>query len=271
MNDKKARWKLLAIVCVGVVLKVIQLPFLEDPLAEVFPLRMIKNVAVTPLALILIILSYLFFSMIFIAFQSKINGNKVVKGFVYGTLFGVLWFYGMIEMAIIHHTSFTQEIVYGLGDALPFVIMGILLGMFFGSSSNSEVVSIPFKKHAVSIMGMAIIYVIGRYFSYMVIGGGSSYIDRPVETFAWTLGNGLLIGILYYFMKGALHHYPLFKRAVLFGLVIFGMDWFIYNLFVPIIYDIPLLDMVQSYVGRSIPDILFVCVGVFGIEKALKP
>lgn len=271
MNDKKARLKLFAIVCIGVILKVIQLPFLEDPLAEVFPLRMFGNVAATPLALILIILSYLIFSMIFLAFQSGMKGHKVVKGFVYGALVGVLWFYGMIEMAIIHHTSFTQEILYGLGDAFPFVIMGILLGMFFGGSSNNEGESIPFKKHAVSIMGVTLMYVIGRYFSYTVIGGGSSYIDRPVKTFAWTLGNGLLIGILYDFMKGALHRYPLVKRAIVFGLVIFGIDWFIYNLFVPIIYDIPLLDMVQSYVGRSIPDILFVCIGVFCSEKVLKP
>lgn len=267
MNNKKAILKLAAIIVIGVVFKIIQLPILEDPLLKVLHLRMIKNVATTPFALVVIILSYLFFSIIFIKFQIKINGNKIYKGFIYGTLFGFLWFYGMIEIDIIYNTSIIQEIVYGLGDAFPFIIMGILLGMFFGSSSKSKVNSISFKKHVISIFSITLIYLLGRYLSYIVIGAKSSYIVRPVGTFAWTLGNGLLISIIYYFMKDTLQHYQLVKRAIIFSFVIFGIDWFLYNLFIPLIYDISLHEIVQSYFGRSIPDILYICIGVFFSEK----
>ncbi len=160
-----------------------------------------------------------------------------------------------------------QEILYGLGDAFPFIIMGTLLGVFFGSSSTSKVNSNPFKKHIISILSITLIYVLGRYFSYTIIGARSSYIEKPIETFAWTLGNGLLISIIYYLMKDTLHQYQLVKRAIVFSFVIFGIDWFLYNLFIPLIYDISLQQIVQSYFGRSIPDILYICIGVFFLEK----
>ncbi|MFB5761253.1 hypothetical protein [Paenibacillus medicaginis] len=263
MNNKKAILKLIGIIFIGVVLKVIQLPFLEDPLAKVFHLRMIKNVATTPFALILIILSYLFFSIIFIKIQGRINGNKIYKGLIYGTLFGLLWFFGVIEMGIIHSNSIKQDILYGLGDALPLIVMGILLGMFFGSSSKNQVS----KKDVMPIIGITLIYSVGRYISYIVIGAQSSYIVKPIETLALTLVNGLLISILYYFVKDALQHYRLVKRAFVFGFIIFGIDWFLYNLFIPLIYDISLLQTVQSFLGRSIPDVLYACIGVFYSEK----
>src|SRR5471030_887264 len=219
MKNKKSILKLVVIIFIGVVLKLIQLPFLEDPLSKVLHLRMIKNVATTPFALVMIIMSYLFFSIIFIKFQIRINGDKIYKGFIYGALFGFLWFYGMIEIGIIYNISIIKEIIYGLGDALPFIVMGILLGMFFGSSSKNKINSIPLKKYVISIFSIVLIYLLGRYFSYIVIGVMSSYTIRPIETFAWTLGNGLLISIIYYFMKDTLRSYQLGKRVIIFSFV----------------------------------------------------
>lgn len=267
MNNKKSIVKLVVIIFIGVVVKLIQLPFLEDPLSKVLHLRMIKNVATTPFALVIIIMSYLLFSIIFIKFQIRINGNKIYKGFIYGVIFGFVWFYGMIEVGIIYNISLIKEIIYGLGDALPFIVMGILLGIFFGSSSKNKVNSVPLKRYVFAMFSIALIYLLGRYFSYIVIGASSAYRIRPFETFAWTLGNGLLISIIYYFMKDALHSYQLGKRAIIFSFVIFGTDWVLYNLFIPLIYNISLLQIVQSYLGRSIPDIFYACLGVFFSEK----
>jgi len=52
-------------------------------------------------------------------------------------------------------------------------------------------------------------------------------------------------------------------KAAIFGIVVFGIDWLLYNLFVPVFFNVSLIELLRSFFIRSIIDIIGVCIGVY--------
>lgn len=74
---------------------------------------------------------------------------------------------------------------------------------------------------------------------------------------------GLLIGHMYSsFMKTNTAFLP-FKKAFVFGIVIFGPFWMIYTIFAPALFDMLWVPAII----RALLDILYIMIGVLITEK----
>ena len=95
----KNRIKFIGIVFSAVILRIaIQIIHGEDPLSDVLAYSsLVKSIGIAPVAGTMILVSYFFLALIFVRIQKDIPGTKIQKGLLYGILFGILWFYGMIE------------------------------------------------------------------------------------------------------------------------------------------------------------------------------
>jgi uncharacterized membrane protein len=81
---------------------------------------------------------------------------------------------------------------------------------------------------------------------------------------------GLSIGIMYLLM-GKNKNDNALKKAMTFGLLIFGPIALFGNLFFPFIYQSSFAVMIPDYIaGRSIVDIIFIIPGVFVGESILQ-
>jgi hypothetical protein len=135
--------------------------------------------------------------------------------------------------------------------------MSLLIGKYWADDTLDK------QKHTSTtfpaIVILPVIYVIVRYFSYAVLQIESSYVTRPLATFLWTAGMGGWIGIMYILVsRGMLHTHPL-KHAAVFGGLVFGVTWILFNLFALLFIVTPVLDLVY----RSFFDALAVILGAY--------
>jgi len=260
----KNRIKFIGIVFSAVILRIaIQIIHGEDPLSDVLAYSsLVKSIGISPVAGTMIFVAYFFLALIFVRIQKDIPGTKIQKGLLYGILFGILWFYGMIEGHIEQNVSLIKEIIFGLFETIPIITMSLLLGIFFADDSENQF-TIILRNDIIAIVYIAFFYVIGRYFTYIVVGVDSAYLGKKIPTLLWVSGNGVLIGSMYYFLRHGIKQYSIIKKALIFSFIVFGIDWILFNLFAPMLFDISFGDIVW----RFVVDIFSVCLGIISFEK----
>jgi uncharacterized membrane protein len=101
---------------------------------------------------------------------------------------------------------------------------------------------------------------------YLVLGIDSRVDVKPLQIFIWTVSVGLAIGYIYHVTAESLQEYSVIKRASLFSLVIFGIDWVLFYSFAPLIQETSLL---MNFVRPTL-DIIFVFLGVIVYEKMIE-
>jgi hypothetical protein len=256
--------KFIGIVLLAVILRiVIQIIHGEDPLSDVLAYSsLVESIGISPVAGTMILASYFFLALIFVRIQKGIPGTKIQKGLLYGILFGILWFYGMIEGNIEQNVPLIKEIIFGFFETIPIITMSVLLGLFFADDSENEF-SIIFRNSISTIVYIAFFYIIGRYFTYIVVGVESAYLEKILPTILWVSGNGVLIGSMYYFLRHGIKQYSIIKKALIFSFVVFGIDWILFNLFAPMLFGVAFGDIVW----RFVIDIASVCFGIIFFEK----
>ncbi len=200
---------------------------------------------------------------IFVLIQDTLPGTKLHKGLLYGFLFGVLWFIGMFEPGI---SPLWLSFFSGLADGLPILLLGILLGVFTATDTGTNLEQRA-ANPMLSIVIVALLYTIGRYFSYAILHIDSAYSTLPFATLFWTVGMGLWVGGMVQLLKQGVRGNSPLKRALMFGGIIYGTDWLLYHLFMILFFDISLADLVL----RAGTDAIFVAVGVFILERFAHP
>ena len=263
----KNKFRFIGIVFLAVILRIaIQIIHGEDPLSDVLAYsHLVKSIGISPVAGTLISVSYFFLALIFLNIQKEIPGTKIQKGLLYGILFGVLWFYGMIEGHIEQDVPLIKEVIFGLFETIPIITMGLLLGVFFADDSKDEFTKIIRSDISV-IAFISFFYIVGRHFTYLAVGVDSAYFRKTVPTSLWVFGNGVLIGSMYYFLRHGIQQYSIIKKALFFSFIVFGIDWILFNLFAPLLFDISFGDIIW----RFAIDILSVCSGIIFFEKRNK-
>lgn len=79
----------------------------------------------------------------------------------------------------------------------------------------------------------------------------------------WAAETGIWIGVMYLLLRpGVAVKSPLFKAAF-FGVVVIGIDLFMFTMFIPLVFETNILDL---FVRVAI-DIISVTVGVYICEK----
>ncbi|MBN1857559.1 MAG: hypothetical protein JW846_11500 [Dehalococcoidia bacterium] len=191
----------------------------------------------------------------FYRFQDGIPGVGLKKGLRYGTSIALLWLFAMLEGVALFGNPLTGEFVTGLSDAIPILAMSALLGLFVVKHGGNTV----WKRFApgrklLAIGIFSVIFFLGRYVAYVTGTIQSGYMAHAVHTFLWTLVMGICIGIVGILLGQAARASSLPHRALVFGLGIFGVNWAVFLVFMPIMFSGFLIDVLI----RIVLDVLLV-------------
>lgn len=268
--------RIVFITLIAVFVRIICTPiFGGDPISSTQPFGNVAGIiGIIPSVIIMFIISYLHLTLIgFYIFRNKLAGNYR-KGLLFGLLVGFFWLYGMFEAGIIKNISQYKELLFGISEAIPIILLGFLISFTLRNERIIDKHSIKsinnhYKNNVLILLIISITYLLFRYISYFLIQIESQYINKPIETFVWSFGNGIIIGLLYLFYKSLIPSYNKKETIISFCLLFFGIDWFLYNMFVPVFFTVSPFEIVKSYIIRSIMDIIGVCVGVYVSEVAV--
>lgn len=208
---------------------------------ELAPSIFVQREIFVPLVLAYALLVYGLLAVIFIYLQPGLPQNRWLKGLWYGVAFGGLWFIGMLEGSLVLGTPLVQELFIGISDALPMVVLGLLLGGFTAMDSLS-----PMRRGRPNLRSIPIIalaYLFGRYLAYALLQIDSAYLTMPTATFLWTLGIGLWVGLIYWLLQPGLRGKTAVAQASFFAIFVFGSNWFLFTFFLPLLFEINLLDL----------------------------
>jgi hypothetical protein len=263
-------WKLLLVALIALMARVLMLQLL--PLSPTFelPLSSIsQTIGMIPTAAAVITVSYLVITVILLYVQEGVPGGRLTRAVACALSFSAFWFVGVLETVPALGKPLAPEIVVGLADIVPVIILGVLASVWTSGDTHSRQTRSLLR--SVSIVAIvALMYFVGRYFLYAVVRVNSGYLARGEATFAWTLAMGLAVGVMYALLRGGVKGKGPWQRGLWFGVVVFGIIWALFNFFMPIVFDMSFIDFdppILNYVWRVAVDILCVIVGVWIVES----
>lgn len=209
-------------------------------------------------------MAFCIMGLMFLAIQKTLHGSKHLKGALFGISLGGMYLVGMIEAYVVYPVPLLGELFTGMVDGCGILLMSLLLGKYMADDMldgekpprpTSLVVIIP------------VIYVLVRYFSYTVLHIESSYSTQPQATFLWTAAMGCWIGIMYMAIGRNICPGSPLKQSLTFGGLIFGVNWFIYNLFTLLFIKASILDLLYRCIFDSLAIVLGVYISLFLLIK----
>ncbi|MFD3449900.1 hypothetical protein ACFDTO_35575 [Microbacteriaceae bacterium 4G12] len=229
---------------------------------------LVKTIGAVGAATVWVLVAFSSVAYVFYKCEDKILGIKSGKGLRYGSAIGLLWLWGMLENISLSGTSLMHEGVMGICDAIPVILMGLLLGKYTSEKIFVRQKNKSFKGINIylPISIFTITFLVGRYFFYFTKIIDSGYETRPFLTFIWTLLMGVCIGITYLLLGEAIRSQSRILSAIKFGVVIFGINWFAFLVFAPIIFSGALIDTLL----RLGIDILLVSLSYYLSETLIK-
>lgn len=164
-------------------------------------------------------------------------------------------------------------LAYPLADGITLVFLGVLLGRFSGTDSRKDK-KVWISSSYATLIAISILFIVGRMFSYNVFHIYSSYAARQLDTIIWAAAMGFWIGLMYLLLKPGIPDKSPLLKAIYFAVVIYGLDYFLFNLFMPLVFDYQIwpVGSLLAYADlftRSSMDILSVAAGVYICEKKL--
>lgn len=259
--------KFALIVLTALVVRMAAVPVCGgDPIAGAIPYReIVAKSRVFPFAIGMLGLTYAAFLAVYLSFRSYWVGRPVMTGLRFSALFGLLWVVGMVEASFILGTGFWHELLFGFCEVPPLVTIGALGGVLFGPGAfkgsklpvNAGKPSLSWK----TPISIVLAILAGRYFSYSVIKVESAYLTLPPETFVWTLVLGVTVAVMYSGLGRRLPGSPVVK-GLLFGGVVFGIDWMLFTQVVPVLFEVSPFEWVRSYIVRVVIDCAAIALGV---------
>ena len=249
-------WKVVLIIIISILSNIILhtvSPIESANISLGEPSFFVKKDMLIPALLVWEVLAFGIFALVFLLFQASIPGKKLKKGFLYGLSIGGLYFIGMFESTLLFNSTVLTEFIMGLPDFISFVLSGTLLGMLVGTDGAQNRKS----QNVLVVFIIALFFLAGRYFAYMILHISSAYTIKPAGTFFWTLGLGLWVGMIYFLIQPGRREKPIAVQGLWFGAVIFGLNWLLNHvfLFTIIEFDFDLLIRVGV-------DIFFTVTGV---------
>ncbi len=199
-------------------------------------------------------------AFVYLNISNEIPGKGIMKGLRYGIAIAFLWMFAMLEGVSLFGNPVIKEFVVGLSDAIPVFVLSILLSRLQNEEvcdDFSETFILRPKIKAVLIF--AGIFFIGRYIAYFsgVIQSGNQI--RPLQTLIWTILMGISIGAAFVLLDNNRDEGSLKHRAVKFGFLIFGVNWAVFLVFMPLLYSGYLVDVLS----RIVIDIMLVTSGYY--------
>ena len=192
--------------------------------------------------------------------RDTIPGEGVEKGLRYGSAIALIWLFAMLEGVALFGNPVMNEFVVGLSDAIPVFLMGVLLGLLVpGKGENAAVQPRTPGQQLTAVSIIAGIFFAGRYGAYFTGAIQSGHQTSPVSTVVWTLLMGACIGVMCILLGNIDNTVSLEGRAATFGLLVFGVNWAVFLVFMPLLFSGYLTDVIC----RIIIDPLLVTIGYY--------
>lgn len=183
-------------------------------------------------------------AFVFFSIRNVIPGEGIKKGLRYGSAIALIWLFAMLEGVSLFGNPIINEFVVGLSDAIPVFLMGILLSLVKTEKQDNVAVE-PFtlgrKIKALSVF--TVIFLIGRYIAYFAGVIQAGYQTSPFVTFFWTLFMGACIGVACILLGNTRNTLHLKRNSVKFGFLIFGINWAVFLVFMPLLFSGYLVDV----------------------------
>ncbi len=262
MKSLKENWKnITVIVLVSVIVDILLHQIISIAMTDIFaPSIFVERGWFPQAAGIALIITLGALAVVFVLIQENLPGKKLSKGLWYGISFAGLWLIGFIEMSTAFGTSFMTEVLNWLPDGVPIILMSVLLGIYTATDSDPATRN-KMRGKVAPVLVIAAFYFVGRYFAYWVVGTDSG--PDPFLAFLWTLAMAVWIGIMYMALGSGSRGQTPTTRALWFGWVVLGIDWFIYHLFMLVFFRMPVLELIV----RPGLDVIFVVLGIYVWEK----
>jgi hypothetical protein len=233
--------KVVAIVLVGVVLDVIlhvvTSPFSTIPENPAF--SFVAGILGTEItASLWALFAFSGVAFVFLRIRNEIPGEGIKKGLRFGSAIALLWLFAMLEGVSLFGNPLIKEFVVGLSDAIPVFMMSILLSLL--QTDKVEVhptTAFTLSQKIKTMSAFSGIFLIGRYIAYFsgVIRSGIQ--TRPLLTLIWTILMGFFIGVAFVLLGNNRIEQSIKHRVVKFGLLIFGLNWAAFLLFMPLLFS----------------------------------
>jgi hypothetical protein len=148
---------------------------------------------------------------------------------------------------------------------------GLTFGFLFGVMWAIYLLEPVPHIEGLPLLLIPVLFIAGRMLSYNVFQIYSSYAVRQSDTILWVTATGFWIGVMYLLLKPGIPDKSSFLKAIYFAIFIYGIDYLLFNLFMPLVFDYQiwpvgtLLSYADLFVRASM-DILSVAAGVYICE-----
>jgi hypothetical protein len=206
------------------------------------------------------LLSFSGAAYVYCRIRNAIPGEGIRKGLRYGSAIALIWLFAMLEGVSLFGNPIINEFMVGLSDAIPVFLMGILLSLV--KTEKTENIAVKPFTLGLKIKALAIftgIFLIGRYIAYFAGVIQAGYQTSPAYTFSWTLLMGACIGAVCILLGNTKNPMLLKRNSVKFGLLIFGVNWAVFLVFMPLLFSGYLVDVLF----RITIDILLVTIAYY--------
>jgi hypothetical protein len=225
------------------------------------PPSAINKAGLIPVAFTLFgLITYGLLAVVFVLIQAGLPGKRMAKGLVFGLAFGLMWAVYLFEpLPFGAGASLIDTLSYPAVDGMTIVVLGLLLGRFIGTDSEGTVKT---GTGTIALIAIPILFIAGRLLGYTVIQIYSFFTDRPLGTMLWVAVTGIWIAVMYLLLGPGIAVRSPLEKAVFFGAVALGIDLLMFNMFIPIVFEMDMADLLV----RTAIDIVSVIAGVFVCE-----
>jgi hypothetical protein len=216
-----------------------------------------------PAVSLMLFLTFFLLAVVFDKVQAKLPGSKTNKWLSFFVPISVLWLVGFQEGQLLIESAWQSELLQGLSDALPILLLGWLIRK--DSATDSPTIASP--RHSwIPFLLITFLVVLGRYAGYHFFHVHDTWLikdvhlTKPLLTFLWTLGLGSAIAWFYIHVGQRLLLASVWQRTLVFGFLIFGLQWLVFNNFLLLFLR---FSVIQDYL-LLVPgmDIVFTTLGI---------
>jgi hypothetical protein len=234
---------------------------------EAYPPSIFVRMDIVPAAasvIMTIIMTHLLLN--YMRVRRTIPVAPMFRGSMYGFMYGILWFFGFLEMVVVNNSDVFRHVSSGVRDCVSLGTFGTMAGILFYSRDKAPVADdISFVVIIPVSIFFALFHQAQFYFTFPEVNQ-HVYDVRGV---VWLFAAGAWIGFMYYVFR--LSGKSTLRRVVYFSVNLFGINWLLYNSFYRVFIDIPVSDIIIRCAFDVAGVIAGLCVYEFGrkMEKRM--
>lgn len=188
-----------------------------------------------------IALAFTGMGLLFLVWARRMAGGGLAKGLRYGFALSLMIMVAMFEGVGLLGTPLIGELAMGLADGVPIFLMIAALGWAL-ATNGSDGRARRRSPVLLVLLIFALLYGLGRTGAQMLGLISSGLAERPLPSLIWPFAMGAAIGVLFLALDEALRGLSRDARALAFGFGVFGANWALFMLFVPMVFPDALGD-----------------------------